>query len=103
MYLEEITKEDEDLEDDDVTTEVEEEITSASEINIFVDNSDNTIKVITNGMELRTIFVSDMAGRTMKFDVRGYAVSLNLPVSQGVYMIHVVGDGGNRTEKVVLK
>ena len=103
LYLEEITKEDEDLEDDDVTTEVEEEITSASEINIFVDNSDNTIKVITNGMELRTIFVSDMAGRTMKFDVRGYAVSLNLPVSQGVYMIHVVGDGGSRTEKVILK
>ena len=103
LYLEEITKEDEELEDDDVTTEVEEEITSASEINIFVDNSDNTIKVITNGMELRTILVSDMAGRTMKFDVRGYAVSLNLPVSQGVYMIHVVGDGGNRTEKVVLK
>ena len=103
LYLEEITKEDEDLEDDDVTTEVEEEITSASEINIFVDNSDNTIKVITNGMELRTIFVSDMAGRTMKFDVRGYAVNLNLPVSQGVYMIHVVGDGGSRTEKVVLK
>ena len=103
LYLEEITKEDEELEDDDITTEVEEEITSASEINIFVDNPDNTIKVITNGMELRTIFVSDMAGRTMQFDVRGYAVSLNLPVSQGVYMIHVVGDGGSRTEKVVLK
>ena len=103
LYLEEITKEDEELEDDDITTEVEEEISVGNEINIFVDNSDNTIKVITNGMELKTILVSDMAGRTMKFDVRGYAVNLNLPVPQGVYMVHAIGESASRTEKVVLK
>ena len=89
-------------EGDNITTEVEESEMANGAINIFV-NNDNTIKVITNQVELKTIYVSDMAGRTMKYDVKGYAAKLKLPVAQGVYTVSVIGDTANRTEKVMLK
>jgi hypothetical protein len=44
-----------------------------------------------------------MAGKTMKYNVKGYAATLNLPVAQGVYTLNVIGDKANRTEKVILK
>ena len=88
--------------DDNVSTDVEESESSEGAINIFSDN-DNTIRVITNGVELKAIYVSDMAGRTMKYDVKGFAAKLQLPVAQGVYTVSVIGDTANRTEKVILK
>ena len=88
--------------DDNVSTEVEEDDATNGAINIFVDESNN-IRVATNGVELQTIYVSDMAGKTMKYNVRGYAATLNLPVAQGVYTLNVIGDKANRTEKVILK
>ena len=88
--------------DDDVTTEVEDSEIANGAINIFV-NNDNSIRVITNQVELEAIYVSDMAGRTMKYDVKGYAAKLKLPVAQGVYTVTVIGDTANRTEKVILK
>ena len=94
--------EDDETGGDDVSTEVEENETTTSAINIFVDDN-NTIRVVTNGVELKNIYVSDMAGRTMKYDVRGFAASLRLPVAQGVYTLNVIGDKANRTEKVILK
>jgi hypothetical protein len=87
--------------DDNVSTEVEENFAEKA-INIFVDESNN-IRVATNGVELQTIYVSDMAGKTMKYNVKGYAATLNLPVAQGVYTLNVIGDKANRTEKVILK
>jgi hypothetical protein len=87
----------------DVSTELEDNTAIDSVINIIVEESDNSIRVVTNGVELKTIYVSDMAGRTMKYDVSGCAVSLKLPVPQGVYLMHVIGDTASRTEKVILK
>jgi hypothetical protein len=92
--------EDENPEDDNVSTDVKE--MAANEINIIVE-PDNTIKVITNGIELETIYISDMAGKTMRYDVSGYAVALNLPIAKGVYTISVVGDTASRIGKVILK
>ena len=90
--------------DDNVSTELEEnEELANGAINIFVDDADNTIKVVTNDVELQVIYVSDMAGRTMKYDVKGYAANLKLPVAQGVYTVSVIGDTASRTEKVILK
>ena len=90
--------------DDNLTTEVEEnEEMLNGAINIFVEEADNTIRVVTNDVELRAIYVNDMAGRTMKYDVKGYAANLKLPVAQGVYTINVIGDTASRTEKVILK
>ncbi|MBR3871322.1 MAG: T9SS type A sorting domain-containing protein [Paludibacteraceae bacterium] len=93
----------EDIPEDDTTTKVDENTEVTSSINIFVEESDNTIRVITNGVELETIYVSDMAGKTMKYNVNGYAASLNLPIPKGVYLIQVIGDTASRTEKVILK
>ena len=101
-----IEEEEEDKEetpdDENVSTTIEENEELPGAINIFVQN-DNTIRVVTNEVELKAIYVNDMAGRTMKYDVKGFAASLKLPVSQGVYTISVIGDTANRTEKVILK
>ena len=86
----------------EVPTEVVENEEVAKSINIFVEY-DNTIKVITNGVELQTIYVSDMAGRSMKYDVKGCVANLKLSVAEGVYTINVIGDTASRTEKVILK
>ena len=91
-----------DLEDDDdVTTEVEETIEEA-EINIYtVDNS--VVRVSSVGTALKTIYVSDMTGRTDQYSVDGNYVELQLPVSSGVYTIQVIGETANKTGKVILK
>jgi hypothetical protein len=91
-----------DLEDDDdVTTEVEETIEEA-QINIYtVDNS--LVRVSSVGTALKTIYVSDMTGRTDEYIVEGNYVELQLPVSSGVYTVTVIGDTASKTGKVILK
>ncbi|MBR2618060.1 MAG: T9SS type A sorting domain-containing protein [Paludibacteraceae bacterium] len=90
--------------DDNLTTDVEDATADVSSISIYVDDAaDNTIRVVSNGTELETIYVSDMAGRTMRYDASGYAAALRLPVAQGVYMVHVIGESATKTEKVILK
>ena len=95
-------EEDDDIEgDDNVSTEIEEDSAEQS-INILVEG-ENTVKVITNGVQLENIYVSDMAGRTIGYKASGYSAEIELPVAQGVYMINVIGDTASRTEKVILK
>ena len=91
-----------DLEDDDdVSTEVEETIEEA-EINIYsVDNS--IVRVSSVGTALKTIYVSDMTGRTDEYSVDGNYVELQLPVSSGVYTITVIGETASKVGKVILK
>ena len=90
--------------DDNLTTDVEDATADVSSISIYVDDAaDNTIRVVSNSTELETIYVSDMAGRTMRYDASGYAAALRLPVAQGVYMVHVIGESATKTEKVILK
>jgi hypothetical protein len=89
--------------DDDVTTSIEENEIATNAINIYVDEAaDNTIRVVSNA-QLETIYVSDMSGRTSQYNVDGYAANLRLPVTQGVYVVQVIGDNATRTEKVVIK
>ena len=89
---------------DKITTSVEDTTQDAASINILVDNmASNSIRVIGNNVELQTIYVSDMSGRTMRYDVSGSAVHLQLPVAGGVYLVHVIGDNATRTEKVIVK
>ena len=101
LGVSENTDDNEDTSDDFISTDVEEDDANKA-INIFVDET-KTIRVITNGVELKAIYVSDMSGRTMRYDVSGFAASLKLPVAQGVYTVNVIGDTANRTEKVILK
>lgn len=90
--------------DEDVPTDIEQEQEESNSISIYVDEADGSvINVLGNGVELQTIYVSDMTGRTMQYNVTGNYASLNLPVAQGVYMVQVIGDNATRTEKVILK
>ena len=86
---------------DDVSTEVEETI-EEPEINIYtVDN--NIVRVSSVGTTLKSIYVSDMTGRTDEYSVEGNYVELQLPVSSGVYTVTVVGETASKTGKVILK
>ena len=90
--------------DEDVPTDIEQEQEEGNSISIYIDEANGSvINVLGNGVELQTIYVSDMTGRTMQYNVTGSYVSLNLPVAQGVYMVQVIGDNATRTEKVILK
>lgn len=87
-----------------ITTDIQETDDELASINILVDNtSSRTVRVVGNNTILQTIYVSDMAGRTMCYNVDATAITLQLPVSQGVYMVQVIGDNVTRVEKVVLK
>ena len=100
LGVSENNEDNDDTTDDNVSTEVEEN-SAEKAINIFVDE-DNNIRVITNGVELKNIYVNDMTGRMMSYNVKGYAATLNLPVAKGTYLIHVIAENVTRTEKVIL-
>jgi hypothetical protein len=94
-------EEDDDVNDDNITTDTE-DVTETAEINIYAVN-DNTIRVVTAGASLQSIHVSDMAGHTGSYVVEGNVAEIQMPVSQGVYLVHVVCDNLTRSEKVILK
>lgn len=87
-----------------ITTDIEAAEDELASISILVENSSSrTVRVVGNNTTLQTIYVSDMAGRTMSYNVGASAVTLQLPVAQGVYMVQVIGDNATRTEKVIVK
>ena len=89
------------VDDDNISTEVE-ETTEEAEINIYtVDNS--IVRVSSIGTALKTIYVSDMTGRTDSYNVDGNYVELQLPVSSGVYTVTAIGETASKTGKVILK
>ena len=103
LYLEEEIIDEEPEEGDDTTTEIDDIDNDANSINIFVKEDRNTITIITNGVELETINISDTAGKTMTYKANGYYENIKLPVPKGVYIVQVIGDTASRTEKVILK
>ena len=101
FYLKFAVEEQDDFqEDDDFVTDIT-DVTDAS-INIYAVDQ-QIIKVIANDVELQTIYVNDMTGRMMRYDASGSYAELQLPVAQGVYLVHVIGDKATRTEKVIVK
>ena len=91
-------------ETDDFNTEtaIDNIVSIEPSIGIYTDGG-NTIRVLANNVDLQTIYVSDMSGRTSKYNVSGSYANITLPVSQGVYVVQVIGDNLTRTEKVVIK
>ncbi|MEE1183301.1 MAG: T9SS type A sorting domain-containing protein, partial [Paludibacteraceae bacterium] len=102
FYLVFTIEEQDDNQDDDFTTDIEDALTEQASINIYAVGS-STVRVLSNNTELQQIYVSDMAGRTMRYDASGNFAELQLPVSQGVYLVQVIADNATRTEKVILK
>ena len=89
--------------DDDTTTDIEEEIADQTAINIYTNDGEKSVQIVTNGVELQQIYVSDMTGRTMRYDAEGTVATIQLPVVDGIYLVQVIGDNATRTEKVILK
>ena len=58
----------------------------------------------TNGVTLKEAYVTDMAGRTFKTTFKNdHYNEIKLNGADGVYIVKVVGDVMNKTEKVILK
>lgn len=93
---------DEEVEDDDLTTEIEDEIVSESGISI-IGNSEGIIVSSSADIELVTIIVNDMSGKSAAYKVSGQYAEIKLPVAQGVYTVNVIGDTASKTGKVILK
>ena len=89
--------------DDDTTTDIEEEVAGQTAINIYTNGGEKSVQIVTNGVELQQIYVSDMTGRTMRYDAEGTVATIQLPVVDGIYLVQVIGDNATRTEKVILK
>lgn len=89
--------------DDDTTTDIEEEVAGQTAINIYTNGGEKSVQIVTNGVELQQIYVSDMTGRTMRYDAEGTVATIQLPVVDGIYLVQVIGDNATRTEKVVIK
>ena len=86
--------------DDDVTTPVE-SITDQQGIQLYVQDG-STISITTTKGELKTVYVSDITGRTQTYNVHGTHVKIRPPVANGVYTVRVVGNETSRIEKVIL-
>ena len=89
-------------EPDDTPTDVEEESSSENGISIISKQS-SVIVSCSSDIELQTIYINDMSGKTAAFRVSGQYVEIELPVSQGVYTVNVIGDTASKIGKVILK
>ena len=83
----------------DVTTDVEE--LDNSGIDIYTDGNRVTVSS-TSDVELQTVMVTDISGRHQVYNVSGQYITIDLPVSTGVYTISVIGDKASRIEKLKL-
>lgn len=87
----------------EITEVVESDAENANEIYIF-NNGNGIVVSSTNGVNLQTAYITDMAGKTwsVSLDNPHYNV-LNLVGSRGVYVITAVGDSATKTEKIIIK
>lgn len=88
-------------EDDDVVTSVTDTEADAKDITIYTEQDDIVVSSTPN-VELQRIVVVDMAGKHQVYNVSGRYAALSLPLNQGVYTVHVIGDNAVKTEKVHL-
>ena len=88
-------------ESDDTTTDVE-DISSEKGISIISTQS-SVIVSCSSDIELQTIYINDMSGKTAAFRVSGQYAEIELPVAQGVYTVNVIGDTASKIGKVILK
>ena len=87
---------------DDTPTDVEEESSSENGISI-ISKKNGVIVSCSSDIELQTIYINDMSGKTAAFRVSGKYAEIELPVAQGVYTVNVIGDTASKIGKVILK
>lgn len=86
---------------EDVTTDVQESDIENSGIDIYTEGNKIVVSS-TSDVELQTIMISDISGRHQVYNVSGRYVTIDLPVSTGVYTIYAIGDKASRIEKLKL-
>lgn len=86
---------------EDVTTDVQELDIENSGIDIYTEGNKIVVSS-TSDVELQTIMISDISGRHQVYNVSGRYVTIDLPVSTGVYTIYAIGDKASRIEKLKL-
>lgn len=86
---------------EDVTTDVQESDIENSGIDIYTEGNKIVVSS-TSDVELQTIMISDISGRHQVYNVSGRYVTIDLPVSTGVYTIYAIGNKASRTEKLKL-
>lgn len=86
---------------EDVTTDVQESDIENSGIDIYTEGNKIVVSS-TSDVELQTIVISDISGRHQVYNVSGRYVTIDLPVSTGVYTIYAIGDKASRIEKLKL-
>ena len=85
---------------DETTIESE---TVSYDISIYADGKQLTVSS-SQELVIETILVSDMAGRTQVFTAKNpHFNQLNLQVSQGTYIVKVIGDKATKEAKVIIK
>ena len=80
---------------DDTPTDVEEELSSENGISI-ISKKNGVIVSCSSDIELQTIYINDMSGKTAAFRVSGQYAEIELPVAQGVYTVNVIGDTASK-------
>ena len=83
-------EENKDNEEEDNSGDVSTEINENSNMNIQIytdEHQANAIRVITNNVELETIYITDMVGRVYTYQATGNTAYIQLPVPAGVYVL----------------
>lgn len=90
---------------DDIPTFVKDDAEADASEDIFISYSGNRLIVsATPGVTLEKVYITDMSGRTYNVKLKNaHYNELDLKGSEGVYVINVVGDIANKTEKVIIK
>ena len=51
-------------------------------------------------VQIQTVLVTDMVGRSWTYTVNGRYSELSLPLAEGVYSVRVIGDNEVKTQKI---
>lgn len=85
-----------------IFTDVQSPNVSSNSIQIYPNPSTGSFKIDTNGLEIKTIIVSDLTGKIAKaFDKCQSVYTIN-DLSKGMYTIQVISEGQKFNSKIIL-
>ena len=88
----------EDVDQDDIVSDVP-GIQQESAISIYSKNKQLVVSSNAS-VQIQTILVTDMVGRSWTYTVNGRYSELSLPLAEGVYSVRVIGDNEVKTQKI---
>lgn len=88
----------EDVDQDDIVSDVP-GIQQESAISIYSKNKQLVVSSNAS-VQIQTVLVTDMVGRSWTYTVNGRYSELSLPLAEGVYSVRVIGDNEVKTQKI---